>query len=341
MTGMVSLYWAPFFVNCFSAIALIFLNRYLLRACEFRFVGFLAALHTGVTSVVAWQQSTPKSQPTVLSIRENLVFMFFSDLSIISMNISLMSNSVGVYQLSKILVIPTCSLFDFFIQNKRENVISIFAIVNVMLGVAIATVKELHSSIIGSFAAIFAVLSASAHSVGCSYISKKHKMASVDFVMQTVPLQFLSLSIAGPIFDVLTVKSNPLSWVRECQDNSCTSTLAVTCIFAAIVNISLVTCIKRYTATGTQILGHCKTIFILIMGWIDLYRTTGVVNTRQYTGCAFAVLGMVMYSNSEKVNNFVFSLLEKNDVSGNTRPNEPGSQTLPDLRDSATHPDTK
>ena len=59
------------------------------------------------------------------------------------MNLSLMLNHVGVYQLAKLAVIPTCAIFEYFLNGKVQTTAKIIAMTCVIIGVLTACVPQL------------------------------------------------------------------------------------------------------------------------------------------------------------------------------------------------------
>lgn len=285
---------SPFFLNCSSAVSLIFLTRYLMHDCLFPHVGCLAVLHMVSTAAVAWT-SAPSQLATSFLLSEKLLVACITNVSLISMNLSLMLNSVGTYQISKILMIPTCALIEYFVDKKTVSQYGAVAMTLVMLGVGIATVSDIRANIAGVFAAFSGVLSSSGLNVACSHFSRKYNISASEFVVHTMPMQLCGMFVFGPLFDVFVRGGAPWSWVGN-ADSTCLYAIFTSCCFAAAVNLSLVACVKRYDASRFQILSHTKTVLVLMIGWIDL---EGRNVLRQIAGSCIAVTGMVMYSKSK------------------------------------------
>ena len=93
---------APFAINVSSAVSLVFINRGLMRQCDFHYVGLLGALHMGVTALAAMQNAPLTSQRVALRVSEVLFFMACTLTSLVSMNLSLLLNHVGVYQSARL-----------------------------------------------------------------------------------------------------------------------------------------------------------------------------------------------------------------------------------------------
>lgn len=286
-----------FLVNCVSSVALIYFNRFLLTSCQYSQVGILAALHAGVTVLATCYRCEENAKVNV-SRRDLVLFLLCSNVAVISMNLSLMLNNVGAYQIFKLLMIPSCGFLDFFVHSTIPSLHSTAAMCIVMIGVAVATVFDASLSRSGIAAASIGVISSSGHNVGCSYISRAYNIDATTFVRQTMPLQFFSLVIIGPVYDMFYSGLPFSSWYAEFCTTTCTLVLSATCILAAVVNISLVACIRQYDATGSQVLGHSKTICVLVIGWV-LYRIhSGAHLLRQYVGAVIIVVGITLYSKS-------------------------------------------
>lgn len=129
----------PFLVNCASAVALVFLNRHLMADCGFAYVGLLGALHMGVTAAVAFAQ-TPTSVATRLTRFDVAYFAALSLASMVAQNLSLLVNHVGVYQLSKVAMIPACCVLEYLLQGTRLSRTRTAAVAVVIAGVCCACV---------------------------------------------------------------------------------------------------------------------------------------------------------------------------------------------------------
>ncbi|RRT46844.1 hypothetical protein B296_00054165 [Ensete ventricosum] len=69
--------------------------------------------------------------------------------------------------------------------------------------------------------------------------------------------------------------------------------ILLSCSLAVFCNMSQYLCIGRFSATSFQVLGHMKTVCVLILGWI-LFDSA--LTLKNILGMLLAVLGMVVYS---------------------------------------------
>lgn len=72
--------------------------------------------------------------------------------------------------------------------------------------------------------------------------------------------------------------------------------LSLSCIIAIGTNLSQFICIGRFTAVSFQVLGHMKTILVLILGFL-FFGKEGL-NIQVVIGMLIAIVGMVWYGNA-------------------------------------------
>ena len=293
---------AHFLLNVSSSTALIFTNKWLMDRCSFRDVGTLAALHFIVTSLAAWihtaggSGSGTTTRDVKMSVTEKIFFLATTDTSLISQNLSLMLNHVGVYQIAKIAMIPTSSALEYVFFGKTLSRGAVVAMVCVIVGVSIATVSDVSAgSEYGLAAAVVGVVSSSVHNVACARSQTRNKLTASEFIRETMPLQALGLMVLGPALDWSGVLRGGREWRWELRSARCHGAIMGTCLLAAMVNISLVACIKAYSATGANVLGHTKTLTVLAIGWLTHTETPHVLLWRQYTGAFLAACGIIMF----------------------------------------------
>lgn len=71
--------------------------------------------------------------------------------------------------------------------------------------------------------------------------------------------------------------------------------VVLSCAIAIGTNLSQFICIGRFTAVSFQVLGHMKTILVLILGFI-FFGKEGL-NLHVVVGMMVAVVGMIWYGN--------------------------------------------
>ena len=294
MLPVVTSHW-PFAVNVASSVSLIFLNRFLLQNCDWTLIGVLSALHMSVTALVAQsqQKSTAGCSLTHLDV---LVYALLTDVSMISQNLSLQKNSIAVYQLFKLLMIPTTAVFQYLLSGSTVSYVELIGMTLVIAGVMITTAVDFRTTISGVIYSVAGLISSAGHNVATGIFSSKYKTSPSALVAQTAPLQAASLFLVGPLFDVYFMKNEPASLLFFNGEVRCSFAVGVTCVLAAIVNISLVWCIQRYDAAGANVLGHVKTICVLSIGWAEHAASNRVALEKQMAGAFIVACGIAVYT---------------------------------------------
>ena len=121
----------------------------------FRFVVTLNALHyltTTVWTVVAKKVGLAKQddgaggKPAHVPWRAVAVFTLVSDASIISLNTSLMLNSITLYQIAKLGIIPCTCVVEYFLYGRVFTAKMIASIGLTLCGVALVAICLLYTS---------------------------------------------------------------------------------------------------------------------------------------------------------------------------------------------------
>uniref|UniRef100_A0A2N9IM72 Sugar phosphate transporter domain-containing protein n=1 Tax=Fagus sylvatica TaxID=28930 RepID=A0A2N9IM72_FAGSY len=194
------------------------------------------ATTTLMTVVLRWLGYVQSSH---LPFLELLRFVIFANFSIVGMNVSLMWNSVGFYQIAKLSMIPVSCLLEVVLDKIRYSRDTKLSIGVVLLGVGVCTITDVSVNARGFIAAFIAVW---------------------------------STSLQQYMFIILS------------------------CTIAVGTNLSQFICIGRFTAVSFQVLGHMKTILVLIMGFF-FFGKEGL-NLHVVLGMVIAVVGMIWYGNA-------------------------------------------
>ncbi|KAG6438207.1 hypothetical protein SASPL_103144 [Salvia splendens] len=231
---------AAWMFNVVTSVGIIIVNKALMATYGFSFATTLTGLHfattTLMTVVLRWLGYI---QPSHLPYSELLKFIFFANFSIVGMNVSLMWNSVGFYQIAKLTMIPVSCLLEVVFDKIRYSRDTKLSILIVLLGVAVCTVTDVSVNPKGFAAAFVAV------------------------------------------------------WSTALQQYAF---LILSCTIAVGTNLSQFICIGRFTAVSFQVLGHMKTILVLILGFL-FFGKEGL-NIQVVVGMIIAVIGMIWYGNA-------------------------------------------
>ncbi|XP_022751006.1 UDP-rhamnose/UDP-galactose transporter 4-like isoform X2 [Durio zibethinus] len=232
-------------------------------------------------------------QDSYLPLPDLLKFVLFANFSIVGMNVSLMWNSVGFYQIAKLSMIPVSCFLEVVFDKVRYSRDTKLSILVVLLGVAVCTVTDVSVNIKGFLAAVIAVWSTALQQYYVHFLQRKHSLGSFDLLGHTAPVQAASLLLVGPFVDY---------WLTEKKVYAYNYTvismffIILSCTIAVGTNLSQFICIGRFTAVSFQVLGHMKTILVLILGFI-FFGKEGL-NLHVILGMIIAVAGMIWYGNA-------------------------------------------
>ncbi|MBA0775785.1 hypothetical protein Gotri_010892 [Gossypium trilobum] len=307
-----------------------------------------------MTAVLRWLGYIQSSH---LPMAELLKFVLFANFSIVGMNVSLMWNSVGFYQIAKLSMIPVSCFLEVVMDKIRYSRDTKLSIAVVLLGVGVCTVTDVSVNTKGFIAAFIAVWSTSLQQYYVHHLQRRYNLSSFNLLGHTAPAQAGTLLLLGPFLDywltsqrvdaynynivsIVSVLSICFLCIMRflCHGSCChqfrmrldllvldfrvavrifipvtfsfTGLVAnnflgswslqmfilLSCTIAVGTNLSQFICIGRFTAVSFQVLGHMKTILVLIMGFF-FFGKEGL-NLHVVLGMIIAVAGMIWYGNA-------------------------------------------
>lgn len=280
-------------MNVVSSVAIIMANKQLMSSGGYGFVfaTTLTGFHFAVTALVGLvSNATGYSASKHVPLWELIWFSLVANVSITGMNLSLMLNSVGFYQISKLSMIPVVCVMEWIIHSKQYTKEVKVSVVVVVIGVGVCTVTDIHVNAKGFLCACAAVLSTSFQQISIGSLQKKYSIGSFELLSKTAPIQALSLLLLGPFIDYYLSGVFITSYVLS---SGAILFILLSCTLAVFCNVSQYLCIGRFSAVSFQVLGHMKTVCVLVLGWL-LFDSA--LTFKNIMGMIVAVAGMVIYS---------------------------------------------
>ncbi|XP_074378221.1 UDP-rhamnose/UDP-galactose transporter 3-like [Apium graveolens] len=164
--------WA---LNVISSVGVIMANKKLMSShgYAFSFATTLTGCHFLVTALVgavsnAAGYTTSKHVP----LWELLRFSIVANMSVTGLNLSLMLNSVGFYQISKVSMIPVICVMEWILHDRKYTREVKIAVIVVIIGVGVCTVTDVKVNAKGFLCACIAVLSTSFQQIVRSYCNR-------------------------------------------------------------------------------------------------------------------------------------------------------------------------
>ncbi|KAF5186112.1 UDP-rhamnose/UDP-galactose transporter [Thalictrum thalictroides] len=282
---------ASWMFNVVTSVGIIIVNKALMATYGFSYATTLTGLHFATTTLMTFiLRWLGYIQPSQLPLPELLKFVLFANFSIVGMNVSLMWNSVGFYQIAKLSMIPVSCLLEVILDKIRYSRDTKLSITLVLMGVAVCTVTDVSVNTKGFVAAFVAVWSTALQQYYVHFLQRKYSLSSFNLLGHTAPVQAASLLLLGPFLDYWMTNKRVDNYDYNVVS---VSFLILSCTIAIGTNLSQFICIGRFTAVSFQVLGHMKTILVLILGFF-FFGKEGL-NIQVVIGMIIAVMGMIWY----------------------------------------------
>ncbi|KAK7247512.1 hypothetical protein RIF29_42395 [Crotalaria pallida] len=285
---------ASWMFNVVTSVGIILVNKALLATHGFTFATTLTGLHFATTTLLTLiLKRLGYIQASHLPFPDLIKYVLFANFSIVGMNVSLMWNSVGFYQIAKLSMIPVSCFLEVVFDNVRYSRATKLSISLVLLGVAVCTVTDVSVNAKGFIAAVVAVWSTALQQYYVHFLQRKYSLGSFNLLGHTAPAQAASVLLLGPFLDY---------WLTNKRVNAYSYSLTsvffiiLSCSIAVGTNLSQFICIGRFSAVSFQVIGHMKTILVLILGFI-FFGKEGL-NLQVVLGMIIAIAGMIWYGNA-------------------------------------------
>jgi drug/metabolite transporter (DMT)-like permease len=244
--------------------------------------------HFFVTAVVLYAASRPpftlfkvKRVPWTQMIPTSAFFAGFLLLG----NWSLALNSVGFYQLAKIMTTPSVVLLNFLIFRKTISSAMLLSIISVCVGVALTSSRAALSNPLGAIVAVVAFTVTALYQI---WIGKKIvdlNVSAPQLLLNQAPVSVLLLACLVPFVDTMPD-------ITQIEPHVLL-TLLGSAVIASILNLSQFLIIGRTSALTFNIVSNLKNIIILAVSW---YQENRIPCMQDAFGIGLAVGGAWAYA---------------------------------------------
>lgn len=208
-------------------------------------------------------------------------------MSVAFMNLNLANNSVGFYQLSKLACVPFVLVVQYFLYSQYVSRAVQLTLIPITLGVGWATVHDVDVNLMGTIFACCAVAATGMAQIFTSQYQKSLGCNAMQLLYHTAPLIAVGMLIMCPMFD------NVADLVSFEYSSGVVFRICMSCIFALGVNISNYVVLGKTSPLTYQVLGHLKTVLILVLGVVIFNKEVDVQNV---IGVVMAMAGVVAYT---------------------------------------------
>ena len=221
------------------------------------------------------------------------------------MNLSLNSNSVGFYQITKLTIIPVTLAINLLYGVHTNGKIKL-ALLILLAGVGVATVTDVQLRPIGLVYGTLAVLTTAVFQIWQGSKQKEFSMSGTQLQAAVAPWMAAQRSSSPPpprasAGSPTAAARSGAVFVREAaasDDGVRTLGLVLaTCFLALAVNFCSFGLIGRTSPITFQVVGHLKTCLVLVGGYVLF--TGKHIHKRQLqnniVGVSVAMVGCVLY----------------------------------------------
>lgn len=248
----------------------------------------LTAFHCCAAGVAAFfvRSATGLSSPT-LPLEKVGMLAVLKVGSLCSSNLSLLLNSVTLFEVLRFSTIPLMCIVEYFAFGKRYSPAMYLALVGIVVGSAIATIGQIEFAWSGIV-----------YGMTCTAFTVCYQLFNgrLQTIQEVNPIQLLIYEAPFTTFATISVAAvaGETTPVMLFQWTPMAMALALgTGVLAVGINISSYCIIGRLSPVTYQVVGHMKTACILVAGFTLFNQQLSMLNV---VGTLIAVVAMVAYS---------------------------------------------
>ncbi|KAG5507109.1 hypothetical protein JKF63_05855 [Porcisia hertigi] len=274
-------------LNAVSSVSIIYVNKILFRNHSFVYGTLLTAIHFFITAIglfICEKTGVFKAKrlPFIKILPLCMSFCGFVALT----NLSLLYNSIGFYQLIKVLTTPMIVVIQSLFYNKTFSIKVKLSLTLICVGVILATVSDASASLLGTVTALSALVVTSMYQIWVGSKQTELCCDSFQLLYNQAPLSAVLLLPIAYFSDHLGSTFYAPCWS--------TNVLILSSGFLAfLVNLSTFFVISRTSPVTYNVLGHFKLCVVLSLGYIFFSEE---MSLRIFTGIVMVVFGVFWYT---------------------------------------------
>jgi solute carrier family 35 protein E3 len=212
--------------------------------------------------------------------------------SIIFMNFNLKMNSVGFYQLSKLLCIPAIVVYNFMFEHKSTSTNILITLTVLLIGIGLFTVNDVQVNLPGTLIALLAVGFVAVSQTKTGTVQKEYAIGGFAAQHATAFYQFV-ISLQSALLMETNGKGSVLSHAFQKPE---IIVIIMTGFVSVSVNVFTFALIGKTSPVTYQVVGHCKTILIFVIGLILFPAHQGETKAqfiKKMIGLVVSMTGMI------------------------------------------------
>jgi len=287
--------WAVMALNLITSVSIVWCNK-IATNHGFKWIISLTAFHFACTYVGLGIASRIKlfTPSSTTSIKSMLPICFAFIGFVVFNNLSLKYNSVGLYQLMKVMTSPVICVLQYVFHNVSVPFQELLALVPVCVGVILATVTTVYGTSEGFLFGVLGILSTSFYQVWVKSEQRALTLNSYQMLYLQAPISLLMLLCTIPFLEPDFMDIFQFRWVTP----TCIIAVIGSGILAALVNISIFLVISETSPLSYNVLGHTKLCTIIMSGYLVF---GDAFELRPFVGVVLAIIGIGYYTHLRAV----------------------------------------
>ncbi|CAL7942666.1 unnamed protein product [Xylocopa violacea] len=215
-----------------------------------------------------------------------LIAMTFCGFVVLT-NLSLAHNTVGTYQVAKMLTTPCVIIMQIIFYNKHFSVLVKLTLIPIILGVIINFYYDIQFNIIGTLYATAGVLVTSLYQVMVNIKQREFQMDPMQLLYYQAPLSAATLFFIVPFLEpVQHTFARRWSLVDI-------SMVILSGIVAFFVNLTSYWIIGKTSPLTYNMVGHSKFCLLLLGGSLIFHESLAI---NQVVGITLTLVGIILYA---------------------------------------------
>lgn len=271
--------------NIAATVAIVLINKQIYTDHGFAFGNLLITFHLLVSALTMFAcERFGLIERKAFPVRDVWLLAVSNWLSVMFVNLSLLNNSVGMYQILKLANIPVLCVVEYIFLNKtyaREILASLAVLIG---GISVCTITDLSFNWLGFTFGALATLGTAWNQILAGIVQNKHEVRGASVLYWTAaPTSLLFASTIGVTDDTSGINSYVLT-------SDALFWIVLSCFIACWIHVSSLQVIGRASPLTFQVAGHLKTVLVFVFAFLILKEASGWKNA---VGILVACCGMI------------------------------------------------
>lgn len=276
-------------INIVSSIAIVLVNKWIYTHHKFPNIT-LTFIHFAVTSLgLKICNVFDLFQVRSLRLRSVLPLSISFCGFVVLANLSLQWNSVGTYQLIKVLTTPCIMLIQTTYYGKTYSKSVLFTLLPITMGVFLNSFYDIKFNWIGAGFALTGVLVTSVYQVWVGSLQRDLNVNSMQLLFYQAPLSASLLVLVIPFFEPVIAEGGLFSaWPAKVW-----CFVFLSSVIAFSINLTIFLIIGSTSPVTYNMAGHLKFCLTFVVGYLFFHD---VISLNQILGVLCTLAGVIMYS---------------------------------------------